>query len=179
MRICSISLVICLAVAGCGQSVVDNESGSKEPSVDRQQSPVSDVVLPDEEAIIGFWKVVDGSADGDPYPEAIGKIYEFRRDNKLRFVSRENEGVEEYRIDVQARPKTLVSWFFNPKNASFGIYELNRDALRWRFTLDKQDLQFSEIPQRSWWEYTLIRVTADDAERAIEALQEKRLHNEH
>ena len=178
MRICNFVVFVCLIIVGCGPPAPSSGSDGEDSPSNRQQSPARDLVVRDEESIIGFWKVVEASADGDPYPEAIGTIYDFRRDNKLRFVSPENEGIQEYRMDANSRPKTLVTWFFNPENAGSGIYVLSRDALRIRSTLDKQDLRFSDIPHGRWWEHRFVRVAADEAGRAIEALQDKRLEND-
>ena len=128
-----------------------------------------------EESIIGFWSVVEALSDGDPYPEYIGTIYEFRDDNTLRFVSAENEGIQEYRIDVEKRPKTLATWFSDPETADSGIYTLSQEVLMLRTAMDAQDLQFSSNPTGRWWEYKFVRITEEEAARAIGLLQEKRL----
>lgn len=148
-----IVLVLFLPIVGCNPSTTSNT----------------------EESIIGFWRVVEASADGDPYPEYIGTIYEFREDNTLRFVSAENEGIQEYRINVEKQPKTLATWFFYPETADSGIYTLSQGVLRLRTALDAQDLQFSSNPTGRWWEYEFIRITEEEAAPAIDLLQEKHL----
>lgn len=174
MRRFSFMSVLCLIGLGCGRLEPPGGAVSSRSPAPSQQSDVSEASSSHGDSIIGFWRVVEASADGEGFPEKIGTIYEFRSDNTLRFVSLDNEGIQEYRMDAHARPKILVSWYFDPEIAGSGIYELNRDTLRWRTTLDEQDLRFSEIPQGRWWEFKFVRVTAEAAEAAIESIREER-----
>lgn len=177
MRICCCMFAVYMTIVGCVRSEPPRSLGGGETQADKQHAQPRDPLVRDEESIIGFWKVVEASVDGDPYPEQIGTIYEFRRGNTLRFVSSENEGLQEYRMDAKKRPKTLVMWFFDPEIASCGIYDLSSNALRWRFAREKQELQFSDIPHGTWWEYMFVRITADEAGPAIKAIQDRRLES--
>lgn len=118
----------------------------------------------DEKAIVEFWKVIDAFAEGAPSALDIGVIYEFRCDNSLWIVSSENEGLQEYQMDSQAQPPTLVRWFLDPEKSGSGIYQFFRNSLRIRSARDRQDLQFRPITPGRWWEHCFVRITVTEAE---------------
>lgn len=129
----------------------------------------------DDETIVGFWRGIDALADGDPSANDIGAIYEFRCDNPLWIVSSEYEGLQEYRMDSQTQPPTLVRWFLDPQKSGSGIYQFFRNSLRIRSARDRQDLQFRPVTPGRWWEHRFVRITVTEAEGAIEAIQQQRL----
>jgi uncharacterized protein (TIGR03067 family) len=125
----------------------------------------------DRQAIVGYWRVTEATANGEPFPEAAGGIYQFEPGGRLQVTSTAYEAMQDYRLDDGTQPGKLTSYFFNPQNAGAGIYELDGDSLRWRTADNPQELSFSTAPHGAWNEYYLVRITASEARQAIEAIQ--------
>lgn len=130
------------------------------------------------ESLHGYWKVTRATANGEPWREGVGQIHVFKQDGKVWTVGHDFESNEEYRCDARQDPPTLVTYFFNPDLAGSGICELRGDTLRWRISDDEQPLSFSDDPRGSWNEYEMTRITPEQAEPLIAALQDERLQIE-
>lgn len=128
----------------------------------------------DARAIIGWWRVVESVADGEPDTENVGVLHHFKESNRMDFYSGENLGHQEYRIVPDGHPKELVASFGDPSTSGAGIYELNGDTLRWRTSLDRQPLNFVDRPTGSWWDLKLTRLNQAQADAALQELKEAR-----
>lgn len=164
MRFLTSGLLIltALTVCGCGAANAPQDKGAGAGSIGETG---------DGQTIVGYWRVTEATANGDPHPEALGGIYQFEPGGKLEVTSPAYEAMQDYRLDDGAQPRKLTSYFFNPQNAGAGIYELDGDSLRWRTADNAQELSFTAAPQGPWNEYRLVRITASEAKQAIEKIQ--------
>jgi uncharacterized protein (TIGR03067 family) len=128
----------------------------------------------DAKSILGHWQVIHSTYLGEPLKEDVGSVYTFKADGTLQISHAEFEATFEYRLDARAMPRTLISFFSNPKLAGSGIYRLAGDKLVWRESDDEQRLSFATPPAGKWNEVTLERLDDKAYEAAAKAVKAKR-----
>jgi uncharacterized protein (TIGR03067 family) len=169
-------VVFTALLAGCGWSEHGQNAplGNQAP-LGTQPARQVEVEAADEEALVGAWRVVEATADGERFPDAVGQVYVFEKGGKLQIYGHDYEAIFEFRMDSYALPKRLVSYLSDPALAGSGIYELTKDDLKWRTSDSEQDLQFSATPSGRWNEKRMVRLPEKEAEAAIKRLKDERL----
>jgi uncharacterized protein (TIGR03067 family) len=129
----------------------------------------------DTATILGSWRVVEATANGDRYTEGVGTIYTFEANSKVHIVGHDYEAYFDYLVDPSFKPKRLMTFLGKPRGE--GIYTLDGDSLRFRECREPQRLSFDakEAPHGRWNEYLMIRITPSEAQEAIEQLKDERL----